>query len=65
MIEKVRMAFKSLMKDYVKMPALDDYIVIPALQDNAGITGCLTLVKKQSLQVKEQLSATKKVSLKV
>jgi len=34
------------MKNYVSIPNLDVYIVPPVLGDNAGITGCLLLVKK-------------------
>src|SRR5699024_2167858 len=46
MVQKVQQAFKKLLSDYVKTPALEEYIVTPALKDNAGTLGCLALAKE-------------------
>ena len=47
MVERVRVAFHSLMKDYVRTPAMKNYIVTPSLKNNAGVIGCLALAKKE------------------
>ncbi|MQH89219.1 fructokinase, partial [Escherichia coli] len=40
-------AFHSLMKDYVRTPAMKNYIVTTSLKNNAGVIGCLALAKKE------------------
>lgn len=47
MVERVRVAFHSLMKDYVRTPEMKNYIVTPSLKNNAGVIGCLALAKKE------------------
>ena len=46
-LEKMKAAFKELLKDYVEVPELDQYLVLPKLGDNAGTYGCLALAKEQ------------------
>ncbi|PQF21886.1 ROK family protein [Enterococcus mundtii] len=48
-LEKMKSAFKELLKDYVEVPELDQYLVLPKLGDNAGTYGCLALAKEQQL----------------
>lgn len=49
LVEKVRQAFRKLINDYVKVPALEQYIVTPKLENNAGTIGCLALAKEIKL----------------
>lgn len=49
MMAKVHKAFKEILKDYVKTPALTDYIVTPALEDNAATLGCFALAREAVL----------------
>jgi fructokinase len=48
-LEKMKAAFKELLKDYVEVPELDQYLVLPKLGDNAGTYGCLALAKEKQL----------------
>jgi len=43
----IRDHFTRLLNNYVSTPDLNDYIVSPKLKDDAGITGCLLLARKE------------------
>lgn len=45
LLPMIHTAFKKLLNNYVNVPSISEYITTPYLGDDAGIVGCLALVK--------------------
>lgn len=46
LIDKVRVKFEELLKNYLELPAVEDYLILPGLGDKSGITGSFLLAKR-------------------